>query len=220
MRARRPRSNFSHRLAWVSIYEIFGASWQEGLSFYAMNLPLFAPNGFEYFESVISNNQEEALLKFAEQLEFAPYVMRGQPSRRGIVRFGSDYGSDIGGVHPVAPIPEELIAFRQICATKANLPAESFVSTVVTRYPPGAGIGWHRDFPMFGPVVFGVSLLSSCVFKLREKLNPQNVLSITLAPRSLYVMSGPAREECEHCIAGVRALRYSITFRTLRNANG
>jgi alkylated DNA repair protein (DNA oxidative demethylase) len=185
-----------------------------------MNLPLFAPNGFEYFESVISNDQEKALLKFSEQLEFAPYVMRGQASRRGIVRFGSDYGSDIGGVHPVGPIPEQLIALRQICATKANLPAETFISTVVTRYPPGAGIGWHRDFPMFGPIVFGVSLLSSCALKLRENSNPRNVFSTTLAPRSFYMMSGPAREEWEHCIARVRALRYSITFRTIRNSKG
>jgi len=28
----------------------------------------------------------------------------------------------------------------------------------VTRYPPGAAIGWQRDAPMFGPTVVGVSL--------------------------------------------------------------
>jgi alkylated DNA repair dioxygenase AlkB len=41
-------------------------------------------------------------------------------------------------------------------------------------------------------------------------------VSLTAEPRSAYLLSGPARFEWEHSIPPVDALRYSITFRTLR----
>jgi alkylated DNA repair dioxygenase AlkB len=41
-------------------------------------------------------------------------------------------------------------------------------------------------------------------------------VSLTLEPRSAYLMRGPVRIEWEHSIPAVDALRYSITFRTLR----
>ena len=36
-----------------------------------------------------------------------------------------------------------------------------------------------------------------------------------LAPRSAYLLSGPARREWQHSITPLETLRYSITFRTL-----
>jgi hypothetical protein len=38
---------------------------------------------------------------------------------------------------------------------------------LVTRYPPGAGIGWHRDAPQFGDVS-GVSLQATCRMRFRR----------------------------------------------------
>ena len=35
-------------------------------------------------------------------------------------------------------------------------------------------------------------------------------------PRSAYLLSGPARSDWEHSIAEVESLRYSVTFRNLR----
>jgi alkylated DNA repair dioxygenase AlkB len=35
-------------------------------------------------------------------------------------------------------------------------------------------------------------------------------------PRSIYLLTGAARTEWEHSIPAVSELRYSITFRTLR----
>jgi alkylated DNA repair dioxygenase AlkB len=40
--------------------------------------------------------------------------------------------------------------------------------------------------------------------------------AITLEPRSGYLMTGDARNAFEHHIPATDALRYSITFRTLR----
>ena len=39
-----------------------------------------------------------------------------------------------------------------------------------------------------------------------------------LERRSAYVLTGEARQQWQHAIPGVPALRYSLTFRTLRSA--
>lgn len=65
--------------------------------------------------------------------------------------------------------------------------------------------------------MIGVSLLSPCVFRLRRKAGARwERYSLTAEPRSAYLMRGPSRTEWEHSIPGVEALRYSITFRTLK----
>jgi DNA oxidative demethylase len=171
--------------------------------------------GFRYYDEAISNAHQEQLLRFVENLDFQPYVMRGQSSRRGIVRFGHDYGPVGGSHHRVTPLSGELIRLRDLCAEIAGLDAEEFIASVVTRYPVGATIGWHSDMTMFGPVVFGVSLSSPCLFKLRPKMSPQKIFRMTLEPGSLYIMEGKIRSDWEHSIPPVKELRYSITFRTV-----
>lgn len=87
---------------------------------------------------------------------------------------------------------------------------------LVTEYEAGAGIGWHRDKDVFGEVV-GISLLAPCSFRLRrESRGGCERASLTAEPRSVYLLSGAARTEWEHSIPAVDALRYSITFRNLR----
>jgi DNA oxidative demethylase len=177
---------------------------------------IFYPEGFRYFEEAITPEEEIELLNFIESLEFLPYVMRGQASRRGIVRFGHDYGPVGGDHHTVRPLPPELIRLRSRAAEIAGLSAEEFVASVVTHYPPGATIGWHSDMTMFGPVVFGVSLAAPCVFKLRPKAKSKRIYKLDLTPRSLYVMEGKVRSDWEHSIPPVKQDRYSITFRTVK----
>jgi hypothetical protein len=46
------------------------------------------------------------------------------------------------------------------------------------------------------------------------------VFALTLDPGSAYVLSGAARTTWQHSIPAVPALRYSVTFRTLRARNG
>jgi alkylated DNA repair dioxygenase AlkB len=43
-----------------------------------------------------------------------------------------------------------------------------------------------------------------------------DVLRLTLAPRSIYLLRGAARWEWQHSVAATRQLRYSITLRTAR----
>jgi alkylated DNA repair dioxygenase AlkB len=62
----------------------------------------------------------------------------------------------------------------------------------------------------------GVSLVSPCVLRLRRRAGATwERASASLAPRSAYLLSGPAREVWEHSITPGERLRYSITFRTL-----
>jgi alkylated DNA repair dioxygenase AlkB len=95
---------------------------------------------------------------------------------------------------------------------------------LVTEYRAGAGIGWHRDKPVFGNVI-GISLLAPCVLRFRRKAkaSPKSQsgrtnwerVNLPVQPRSAYLLRGPVRQEWEHSILGVQELRYAITFRTL-----
>ena len=85
----------------------------------------------------------------------------------------------------------------------------------MTEYPPGAGIGWHKGRSVFGDVV-GISLLSSCIFRMRRRMGHRfERKSLTAEPRSVYLLRGASRTEWQHSIPGVEALRYSITFRNV-----
>jgi len=84
----------------------------------------------------------------------------------------------------------------------------------VTEYRPSAGIGWHRDKPVFGQVV-GISLLAPCILRFRRKVNAKwERVNVLAEPRSAYHLTGAARAQWEHSILRVEKLRYSITFRT------
>jgi DNA oxidative demethylase len=92
------------------------------------------------------------------------------------------------------------------------------VDLLVTRYPPGAGIGWHRDAPTFGEVS-GISLLTACRMRFRRgRPRAWETAELTLEPCSAYVLSGPARTQWQHHIPPVTQERWSMTFRTLRHA--
>jgi alkylated DNA repair dioxygenase AlkB len=88
---------------------------------------------------------------------------------------------------------------------------------LVTEYAAGAGIGWHRDKAVFDEVI-GVSLLSPCVLRLRRPAGTGwKRASLTLEPRSAYLLAGPARTDWEHSVPAVDRLRYSLTFRNQRS---
>jgi alkylated DNA repair dioxygenase AlkB len=174
------------------------------------------PPGLRYQPSLVGEDEERALLAAFERFDFAPFEFRGFIGQRRTVSFGWRYDFDRGGLQRAAPIPPELLGLRGRVSGFADLSASALVHVLVTEYTPGAAIGWHRDRPEFGDVV-GVSLASSCTFRLRRKADlGWERVSLPLPPRSAYLLAGPSRTEWEHSIPGVDALRYSVTFRTLR----
>ena len=143
--------------------------------------------------------------------------MRGVPARRRARHFGLDYNYEQRAhVAEAEPLPPWLMPLRQRCAALAGVGAEELVEVLVQRYPEGATIGWHRDAPSFG-VVVGVSLGSSARLRFRRGSKGRwTTWEVDLPPRSAYVLAGEARTKWQHSIPPTKALRYSITFRTLK----
>lgn len=188
------------------------------------------PDGFLYRPDFVTEAEERTLLQTIAGLEFQQVEMRGAVARRRTLHYGWTYGYYARRTEPGPPLPEYLLWLRARAAEWADLAPALFVEALVTEYPSGAPIGWHRDAPQFGDVIAGVSLLSSCRMKLRPYVSPaalpaepggyrkprRTTHEIELAPRSGYLITGVARREFEHSIPPVAGRRYSITFRTLR----
>jgi alkylated DNA repair dioxygenase AlkB len=117
---------------------------------------------------------------------------------------------------PGPPIPGFLLPLRERAAAFAAVDADALAEALITEYPPGAAIGWHRDAAPFD-IVIGISLLSASRMRFRRgKVRAWQTREVLLPPRSAYVLTGPARTQWEHSIPPVKELRYSVTFRTMR----
>ncbi|MDQ1645441.1 MAG: hypothetical protein QOJ50_1625 [Cryptosporangiaceae bacterium] len=174
------------------------------------------PDGLLYQPELLTRDEERDLLGLLAGLDFGEVRMRGQVARRTVRHFGYDYGYESWRLTPADPLPDWLVPARDRCATLAGLDPAAFAQALVTRYPPGAPIGWHRDAPMFGPVVAGVSLGSGCLLRFqRRRDGERRVFEQPLGARSAYVLAGAARSAWQHSIAPVTDLRYSVTFRTV-----
>lgn len=184
-------------------------------------LSLFArsdalPDGFRYAPDVISAEQEASLVAGFADLSFKEFEFHGYLGKRRVVSYGWKYDYSARAVRPSADIPDFLLPAREQAARFAGIAASALQQILVTEYRPGAAIGWHKDKPEFGEVV-GISLLSPCTFRLRRASGATwQRASLIVEPRSAYLMTGVARAQWEHSIPGVKQLRYSITFRTLR----
>ncbi|HEX5071003.1 MAG TPA: alpha-ketoglutarate-dependent dioxygenase AlkB [Vicinamibacterales bacterium] len=181
------------------------------------------PDGFLYRPEFISPAEETALAGDIARIEFANFEMRGVVARRRVAFFGAAYDAST----PARPMPEFLFPIRARLAAWAEVSAGDFAMALINEYRQGAPIGWHRDAPQY-ELVAGVTLLSAATMRLRPYVSPRALKQrargprrtatheILLEPRSAYVMRGVARSQYEHHIPPVTALRYSITFRTLR----
>ena len=176
------------------------------------------PAGLRYAADVIDAQSEAALIGQISALPLREFEFHGYTGKRRVVSFGWSYDFATAELSEAEAIPEFLLPLRELAASFAGLAASDLQQALVSEYRPGAGIGWHRDKAVFGQTI-GVSLLSPCVFRLRRKQGEKwRRASFITAPRSLYLLAGEARAAWEHSIPAVDALRYSITFRSLRGA--
>ena len=177
-----------------------------------------APAGLQYRPELVTADEERNLLDFFEHLDFRAVEMRGQTAKRTVRFYGFDYDYEsYGRLVAGEELPAELRWLRERCADFAGVAPDALAQILVQRYPPGAPIGWHRDAPMFG-IVVGVSLAAACRMRFQRGTGAaREVYEVELAPRSAYVLAGEARTAWQHSIPPVKELRYSITFRTLKN---
>jgi alkylated DNA repair dioxygenase AlkB len=177
------------------------------------------PAGFRYAPDVIDADEEARLIEAFADLPFKEFEFHGFFGKRRVVSFGFRYDFNGGGLQQAAPMPPFLLLLRERAAAFAELVPDRLQNALVTEYRPGTSIGWHRDRPNYDDVV-GVSLSSPCTFRMRRKHGSGwERAALRLDPRSIYLMRGPSRWEWEHSIPAVDALRYSVTFRALHEAN-
>jgi alkylated DNA repair protein (DNA oxidative demethylase) len=175
--------------------------------------------GLSYVEEFVGAPEEDALLRAFSEMALRPVVMHGQESRRTVTMFGLDYDYEGRELVPAPPWPDALGWLRERAAELIGREPQDLAQVLVSRYPPGAGIGWHRDAPMFGSSIVGVSLLGASRMRFqRRAAGSREVDAIELAPRSAYVLSGAARWSWQHSIPATKEERWSVTFRTLRRS--
>ena len=173
------------------------------------------PDGFLYRPDFLSIEEEKDLLSRFKGLDFRAFDFHGYIAKRRVFEYGSKYDFGTRLASPAQPIPPFLGPYKERAAKWVGLAAEEIAEAIVTEYPEGAPIGWHRDVPRF-EVVIGISLDCACRLRFKPYKAKGNILSLTLEPRSAYVISGNARWGYQHSIPAVKARRYSITFRTLQ----
>lgn len=175
------------------------------------------PEGLLYRREFLSADEESELAGRIAALPLRPFEFRGFLGKRRTASFGMHYRFEgAGGLEPAEPIPDWLEPVRARAAALAGLPPDALRHALLIEYDEGAGIGWHRDRPEFGDVI-GISLLAPARLRFRRRRGAGwQRCDLAAEPRSAYLLRGPARSEWEHSIPGVAALRYSVTFRSLR----
>ena len=174
------------------------------------------PEGFLYRTDFIGEAEEASLLERLGALPFAEARYRQYTARRRVVYFGHAYDFSSNKLGAAPPLPEFLFPLRDRVARWMELEPEALAHALVNEYRPGTPLGWHRDAPDFGRVA-GVSLGGWARMRFRRYPPRKNEkgLEIELAPRSAYRMEGDARWRWQHSVPPTKALRYSITFRTV-----
>ncbi len=180
--------------------------------------PVF-PNGSAYFPGFLSEDEETELYKEILKMELHNFNFQGFKANRKIASFGYDYNFENRNLSKGKQIPAAFDFLIEKLGKHLFVSPNAFAELLVTEYPVGSVINWHRDAPPFD-LIAGISLLSDCTFRLRPydkaKQNRASVISFTVERCSLYVMQGLARTHWQHSIAPVKEIRYSITLRTLK----
>ena len=180
------------------------------------------PDGFVYRQNFISEAEEQALIREIQSLQLKSFKYYQFTGKRRIASFGWQYEFGKSEITTAPDMPAFLLPLRTRAGKLFDIDPNSFSQSSIIEYSTGSPIGWHRDIPHFG-VVVGISLGAACRMRFRKyhRIRAQNskrdeILSIELQPRSIYLMSGASREIWQHSIPPVKDLRYSIMMRTLR----
>jgi alkylated DNA repair dioxygenase AlkB len=173
------------------------------------------PHGLRYQPDFVSPTTERELIAQISALPLAPFQFGAFEGKRRVASFGWRYDYARQQLEPAQDLPQWLQPLIAGIEAFDQLPRGAVRQVLCTAYESGAGIGWHRDKPHFDKV-FGLSLGSDCKFRFRRKRNEKwERYTLEAQARSLYLLSGEARQLWEHSIPPVEAPRYSVTFRTM-----
>ncbi len=179
--------------------------------------PSHLPNGLIYRADFLTPEEEEEIIYAIEALPLTHATQGEYTAKRRVKGFGWSYDFERKKFIPGPPLPHFLKKFQRKIAKWLDIPPSRVAEALVTEYPPGTAIGWHRDREEFEHIV-GLSLSGWCRMRFRplSKIgDAKAVVSAELEPRSAYIMQKDVRWKWQHSVAATRTLRYSITFRTL-----
>ncbi|WP_335338073.1 alpha-ketoglutarate-dependent dioxygenase AlkB [Sphingobium baderi] len=180
------------------------------------DMPLLA--GFAYRDGDVTAEEERGLIAHIDESALSLFRFQQWTGKRLTHSYGWSYDFANGRFAPTEPMPGWLEPFRSRAAHFAGLDPADLVQALLIRYDPGAGIGWHRDRPVFEHVI-GISLGEPAKMRFRRRMGGKfERTSALLAPRSIYHLSGEARHGWEHSILPLTRPRWSITFRSLSSA--
>jgi alkylated DNA repair dioxygenase AlkB len=189
----------------MTTVDLFGALDDSGL-----------PPGLRYEPRLITPDEAAKLIAPVSDLPFEAFQFHSFTGKRRVVSFGWKYDFSAQRLEAIEPIPDFLRPLRARAAGFAGLNKEALEQVLVTEYQPGAAIGWHKDKAVYDEVV-GISLGASSTMRFRRVQGKSwERRKVLLEPGSAYVITGESRSEWEHSIPPVEALRYSLTFRSLR----
>jgi len=180
------------------------------------------PKGFKYAPAFLTVADEQFLLGEIRQLPLQEALYKAFTAKRRIASFGAGYDFQSNAPTPAPPLPAFLQGVRERAAAWVGIPASELSQCTVAEYSPGTQLGWHRDVPTFG-LVIGISLAGPARMRFRPyphvKRTRTPSQTIVLEPRSIYALRDDARWRWQHAISPTKALRYSITFRTMGPAS-
>ncbi len=174
------------------------------------------PKGLGYLNHFISIEEEHKLINHLKEINWQKVKMFGIEAKRRVAHFGMDYSYESRILTPTSEAPDYLRSLMIKSAQALNVEADDLKEILISHYPVGAPIGWHKDSAQFESLI-GISLGSDCVMKFRRVRSHETLrFELVLEQRSAYILKGEARWQWQHHIPPVKHERYSITMRTLR----
>jgi alkylated DNA repair dioxygenase AlkB len=176
------------------------------------------PEGFQYFPDFITETEELELISAVSNIPLHTFIFQGFEAKRRVASFGYDWNFETRKLSRGKEVPEQFHALINKTAAHLKIHAKEFAEVLLTEYPVGSVINWHRDAPPFD-LIAGISLQTDCTFRFRPqdktKQTRSSVISLPVQRRSLYIIQGASRTDWQHSILPVRQVRYSVTLRTL-----
>ena len=128
--------------------------------------PLVA--GLSLRNDFLSATNETDLIAHLDAESLSPFKFQQWTGKRLTRSYGWSYDFESGSFAPAEVIPDWLQTVKARAAQFAGLQPGDLVQALLIRYDPGAGIGWHKDRPVFEHVV-GISLGYAATLRLRRR---------------------------------------------------
>ena len=105
------------------------------------------PPGFTYTENFISYEEETALLNAVKELDLNNMKFHQYEAKRKVISFGRGWSFTEQQLKQGNAIPGEFDFLVEKIAAKLSITEELIAQFLITEYPVGSVINWHRDAP-------------------------------------------------------------------------